>query len=185
MGTGSLPGVRRPVRGVDHPPHLAARLKEDRAVPLLPLWAFMACFRVNFILPWPFYGLQKWDTVRSKILKTCFLGRKKWRNSTDGHQEHNSWQYGGKSRSKSPYPLISFFWGGGGLLCEGSSLCATTSSNDGKFKGEDTKRWWDPSQINVRNSLAGTASLLYVQSPQWSAHLTLLVKRNTVWISLV
>jgi hypothetical protein len=28
MGTGSLPGVKRPGRGVDHPPHLALRLKK-------------------------------------------------------------------------------------------------------------------------------------------------------------
>jgi len=26
-GTGSFPGVKRPGRGVDHPPHLATRLK--------------------------------------------------------------------------------------------------------------------------------------------------------------
>jgi len=29
MGTGSLPGVKRPVRGVDQPPHLAPRLKKE------------------------------------------------------------------------------------------------------------------------------------------------------------
>jgi len=29
MGTGSLPGVKRPGRGVDHPPHLAPRLKKE------------------------------------------------------------------------------------------------------------------------------------------------------------
>ena len=29
MGTGSLPGVKRPGRGVDHPPHLAPTLKEE------------------------------------------------------------------------------------------------------------------------------------------------------------
>jgi hypothetical protein len=29
MGTGLLPGVTRPRRGVDHPPHLAARLKKE------------------------------------------------------------------------------------------------------------------------------------------------------------
>ena len=28
-GTGSFPGVQRPERGVDHPPHLAPRLKEE------------------------------------------------------------------------------------------------------------------------------------------------------------
>jgi len=29
MGTGSFPGVKRPGRGVDHPPDLAPRLKKD------------------------------------------------------------------------------------------------------------------------------------------------------------
>ena len=29
VGTGSFPGLNRPVRGVDHPPHLAPRLKKE------------------------------------------------------------------------------------------------------------------------------------------------------------
>jgi len=29
MGTGSFPGVKRPGRGVEHPPHLAPRLKNE------------------------------------------------------------------------------------------------------------------------------------------------------------
>ena len=29
MGTGSFPGVKRPGRGVDQPPHLASRLKKE------------------------------------------------------------------------------------------------------------------------------------------------------------
>jgi hypothetical protein len=29
MGTGSFPGVKRTGRGVDHPPHLAQRLKKE------------------------------------------------------------------------------------------------------------------------------------------------------------
>ena len=28
-GTGSFPGVKRPGRGVDHPPHLVLRLKKE------------------------------------------------------------------------------------------------------------------------------------------------------------
>jgi len=28
MGTGTFPGVKRPRRGVDHPPHIAPRLKK-------------------------------------------------------------------------------------------------------------------------------------------------------------
>ena len=31
VGTGSLPGVKRPGRGVYHPPHLAPRLKKDQS----------------------------------------------------------------------------------------------------------------------------------------------------------
>jgi hypothetical protein len=29
LGTGSFPGVKRPGRGVDHPPHLVPMLKEE------------------------------------------------------------------------------------------------------------------------------------------------------------
>jgi hypothetical protein len=29
MGTGSFPGVKKPGRGVEHPPHLAPRLKKE------------------------------------------------------------------------------------------------------------------------------------------------------------
>jgi hypothetical protein len=49
MGTGISPGVKRPGRGVDHPPLSSAEVN-DRAIPLLPLWAFVVCSRVNFIL---------------------------------------------------------------------------------------------------------------------------------------
>jgi hypothetical protein len=34
-------------------PHLAPRLKNSRAILLLPLWAFMACSRENFTLTFP------------------------------------------------------------------------------------------------------------------------------------
>jgi hypothetical protein len=49
MGTGSFPGVKRPECGVDHPPPSSAevRERESRVIPLLPLWAFLACSRVN------------------------------------------------------------------------------------------------------------------------------------------
>ena len=44
----SLPGIKRPGRGVDHPYSSGAEVKEG--VELLPLllWTFMACTRVNF-----------------------------------------------------------------------------------------------------------------------------------------
>jgi hypothetical protein len=31
MGTGAFPGVKRPGRGVDQPPHLAPRLKKEQS----------------------------------------------------------------------------------------------------------------------------------------------------------
>ena len=40
----SSPGVKRPGRSVNPPPLSAAQI---RAVPLLPLWAFMACSGAN------------------------------------------------------------------------------------------------------------------------------------------
>jgi hypothetical protein len=49
MGTSSFPGVKRPGRGVDHPPLSNAEVKEREKLYLYsPLWAFMACARVNF-----------------------------------------------------------------------------------------------------------------------------------------
>ena len=39
-------GVKRPGRSVDHPPLCSAQVKER--VKLLPLWTFMACYRVNY-----------------------------------------------------------------------------------------------------------------------------------------
>jgi len=55
MGTGSSPGIKRPGHGVDRPPQSSAEVKE-RVKFLLPLWAFMACPRVSFLL---FYFMVK------------------------------------------------------------------------------------------------------------------------------
>jgi len=50
MGTGSFPGVKRPGRGVDHPPPCSTEVKE-RVEPYLysPLWVFVACSRENLL----------------------------------------------------------------------------------------------------------------------------------------
>ena len=49
MGTGSFPGVKRTGRGVNHPPHLAPRLKKKYSYTSTPPpQGFMACSRVNF-----------------------------------------------------------------------------------------------------------------------------------------
>jgi hypothetical protein len=54
MGTGFFPGVKRPGRGVEHPPHLRPKLKEEKSYNSTPLWAFVACFRVNFTFTFTF-----------------------------------------------------------------------------------------------------------------------------------
>ena len=49
IGTGSSPGVKSG-RGVRLTPHplLVPWSWKSRAIPLLPIWAFVACYRVNF-----------------------------------------------------------------------------------------------------------------------------------------
>ena len=48
VGTGSSPGIRRPRRGVNHPFHLAPRLKKEYSYTSTPLWTFVPSSRVNF-----------------------------------------------------------------------------------------------------------------------------------------
>ena len=48
MGTGSFPGVKRQERGVDHPPHLAPRLKEEYSYTSAPPLGFVVCSGVKF-----------------------------------------------------------------------------------------------------------------------------------------
>jgi hypothetical protein len=43
----SFPGVKRPGRGVDHPPTFSAEVKERVVISPLPLCAFLACSGVN------------------------------------------------------------------------------------------------------------------------------------------
>jgi len=51
MGTVSFPGVKRPGVVLTTHPHLAPRLKKGRAIHLLPLWAFVVCWRENTVFP--------------------------------------------------------------------------------------------------------------------------------------
>ena len=48
MSTGSLPGVKWPGRGADHPPPSNAVVKERKELPILPLWASMPCSGMTF-----------------------------------------------------------------------------------------------------------------------------------------
>ena len=45
----SFPRIKRPGRGVDHPPPSIAEVKERVEMCLLALWAFVVCFRVNIM----------------------------------------------------------------------------------------------------------------------------------------
>ena len=63
MGTGSLPGVKRPGRDADPSPLLVPWSWKGRAIPLLPLWAvrpvqsLSACTRVTFTFTyWSFFS---------------------------------------------------------------------------------------------------------------------------------
>ena len=49
MGTGSFPGVKRPGRGVDHPLHLAPRLKKER----VELYLYSPSGSSCSVLGWP------------------------------------------------------------------------------------------------------------------------------------
>jgi len=55
MCTGSYPCVKRPGRGLDHPPPSSTQVKERVELYFCsPLWAFVACSRVNFTLTFTF-----------------------------------------------------------------------------------------------------------------------------------
>jgi hypothetical protein len=82
MGNGSFSGVKRPVRGVVHPSPFSAEVKESRAMSVLHLWAFVACFRVNcnLYLIWD----RGWQSLRNSAIfselmtasrTTCALSR--------------------------------------------------------------------------------------------------------------
>jgi len=49
---GLLPGVKRPGRGIDHPPPSRAKVnyREEIYVPLLPVWVFVARYWLNIAL---------------------------------------------------------------------------------------------------------------------------------------
>ena len=59
MGTRSISwGIKRPGRGVNHPPSSSAEVKESSSILLVPLWAFMICSRANFNSPYAYRRLQ-------------------------------------------------------------------------------------------------------------------------------
>ena len=50
VGTGSFPGVKRPGRGIDNPPHLAPRLKKEYNTTSTPPLGIRALFLGDFYL---------------------------------------------------------------------------------------------------------------------------------------
>jgi len=56
-GIGSFPGAKR--RGINHPLHLAPKLKKKYSVITVPLYAFITGYRVNCILDWKWCE-RKW-----------------------------------------------------------------------------------------------------------------------------
>jgi len=70
-----FPGVKWLGCGVDHPPLLVPRLGKSRAIPLLPLWDFVACFRVNFTFSFMYTRVNKnplaWNFLSPKPEVTC------------------------------------------------------------------------------------------------------------------
>ena len=47
-GTVYFPGLKKPGRGIDHPPHPTPKLKKEYIYTSIPLWDFVACFGVTF-----------------------------------------------------------------------------------------------------------------------------------------
>jgi hypothetical protein len=76
MGTGSFPGVKRPYRGADHPPHLASRLKKGYSYHSTPPRAFVACYRVEFTFTFTFrirFNIQQFYILPTECIYV-FLG---------------------------------------------------------------------------------------------------------------
>jgi hypothetical protein len=68
MGTGSLPGVKRPRRGVDHPPHLAPWLKKELSYTLTAPLDLRGLF-------WDKHYRLLLKTVKCRFRCPCCLGR--------------------------------------------------------------------------------------------------------------
>ena len=77
MGPGSFPGVKRPRRGVDHPSLSSAEVKEG-AIPLLPLWVFVACSRMNFTFTFTCTRLSSITLAIATALRTV---SRRWRGA--------------------------------------------------------------------------------------------------------
>jgi len=110
MGTGCLPGVRRQGRGVDHPNHIVST-----ATPLIPLWAFVACSRVNFSIT---CTVNKQATSMACSDQCEWLGRKK-RN----YSLHKTCYC-----KAAPFCLLNYFRTTGVYVPKSQKLCTAQRS---------------------------------------------------------
>jgi len=70
MGTGSFPGVKRPGRGVDHPPPSSSKVKERVELYLYsPSGPNVACSRVNFTFTFNLFKYKVSHPTGPKVLK--------------------------------------------------------------------------------------------------------------------
>jgi len=122
---GSFPGVKRPGRCVDRPPHLAPRLKKEHSYTFTSLWA---CSRVNFTFTFIFinrteqkfwWSSQKLRNIYISILegyyifqvnRICAVGIA-IRYGIDGPGNESRWGrdflYPSKSDPRHPSQLLS------------------------------------------------------------------------------
>jgi len=74
MGTGSFLGVKLPGCETDHPPPSSAKIKERVKLYLYsPIWAFVACSRVNFTFYLYCRSVWDWAIEELTIFKCLFM----------------------------------------------------------------------------------------------------------------
>jgi hypothetical protein len=120
MGTGSFPGVKRPGRVADHPTLLAPRSRMSRAIPLLPLWAFGACYMAKFNFCRYGNELSPFIKIRWRVVG-CGMGKSGWVNLSMG----GSFGRG----NEVPFLITSgeFIWKCGRRLWSGASPANVTA----------------------------------------------------------
>jgi len=50
VGVGSFPGVEWPDYGINHPPHLVPRFKNEQSYTCVSLCTFVTCYRTNIVI---------------------------------------------------------------------------------------------------------------------------------------
>ena len=70
VGTRSFPGVKWLGHGINHPPSSSAEVKERVDIHQLPVIAFMAVCRVNFIFTFSFIPYQATESLFIFIMHT-------------------------------------------------------------------------------------------------------------------